>query len=115
MNSRKETTCPGMWIELKGSDDCFATSIYTIDPYASDLKDVFTAAVKYQNQLPLLYSIDWYDHTFVQNISSLKDELADLSKKENSLKNQISELLSYIEASIEKAQGKHSAFLFNGM
>lgn len=52
MNSRKDTSCPGMWIELKGSDDCFATSIYTIDSYGSDLKEVFTAAVKYQNQLP---------------------------------------------------------------
>ena len=79
------------------------------------MKDIFTAAAKYSNQLPLLYSIDWYDHTFVQNVYGLKHELVYLMKKESSLNNQISKLLGYLETSLEKTQGKHSAFLFNGM
>lgn len=68
MKNGRDDSCAGVWVELKVSDDCFNTSIYTLDSYSPDLKDIFTAAAKYSNQLPLLYSIDWYDHTFVQNV-----------------------------------------------
>lgn len=104
-----------MWLALKGSTDCFDSSIYTIESYKDDLKDIFTAIVDNPDRFPLLNSIDWYGHTFVQDIKNLRHELIELSKIEINLANQIAGLLNFIENTLKKVQGNHYTFLFDGM
>lgn len=115
VNAEKDIQCDGMWIALKGSADCFDKSIYTIESYDKDLKDIFNSAIKHLNKFPVLNSIDYYDHTFVQQVTSLKNELIELSDIEPGIKKQISGLLAFIDKCMERENVGHWAFLFNGM
>ena len=105
--------CDGMRISFKASDDCFDKSIFTVDSFDKDLKDIFNYASKYEDRFPVLYSIDYWGHTFVQQINELKNELNMLSNAEPDTQDQVSDLIAFIDKCMKLENVGHCTFLFN--
>lgn len=109
--------CDGMWLYLKGSDDCFDTSLYTISQLEADLAPIFTFAAAHAEKYPILNSFDWLGHAFVPNglENQLLEELTQIASVNSTLRELARLTVKYIQNATRDDTDSHRYLQFNGV